>query len=78
MDKLAIGLVAVLVAGVLLVGLSFAQLFSAPLPKNTTQNYQQFKSAELSDKCATPSGYTDAQWREHMGHHPDQYAECLK
>ncbi len=40
--------------------------------------YKQALSAELSDKCATPSGYTDAQWREHMGHHPDRYAECLK
>ncbi len=78
MDKLAIGLVAVIVAGVLLIGLSFAQLFTSPRVQNTPQNYQQFKSAELSDKCATPSGYTDAQWREHMGHHPDQYKECLK
>ena len=78
MDKLAIGLVAVLVIGIALIGLSFAQLFTSPRVQNTLQNYQQFKSAELSDKCATPSGYTDAQWREHMGHHPDQYAECLK
>jgi len=30
------------------------------------------------EKCAAPSGYTEAQWREHMGHHPDLYAECLK
>ncbi len=31
-----------------------------------------------SDKCKTQSGYTDEQWKEHMGHHPDFYRECLK
>lgn len=30
------------------------------------------------DKCKTQSGYTDEQWKEHMGHHPDFYEECLK
>ena len=34
-------------------------------------------ASELGDKCATPPGYTDEQWREHMGHHPDRYKECL-
>ena len=32
---------------------------------------------QLPDKCAVPPGYSEAQWREHMGHHPDSYAECL-
>ena len=41
-------------------------------------SYNRAVSSELPDKCATPPGYTDASWREHMGHHPDQYAECLK
>ena len=40
-------------------------------------NYQKAKVAELPDKCKTPPGYTDAEWREHMGHHPDQYKECF-
>ncbi|MBI4018597.1 MAG: hypothetical protein HY368_03235 [Candidatus Aenigmarchaeota archaeon] len=40
-------------------------------------DYERAKQSELPDKCATPSGYTDAQWREHMGHHPDQYEGCL-
>jgi len=45
----------------------------------TEQNYQQAKAAEIpGNKCATPSGYTDIQWKQHMSHHPDQYAECLK
>lgn len=37
------------------------------------------KSLNASDDiCATPSGYTDEQWKEHMSHHPDQYKECLQ
>jgi len=40
-------------------------------------NYSKAISSELVDKCATPPGYTDQQWREHMSHHPDQYAGCL-
>ncbi|MBI2545532.1 MAG: hypothetical protein HYW22_02995 [Candidatus Aenigmarchaeota archaeon] len=41
-------------------------------------NYSNAVSSELANKCATPSGYTDATWREHMSHHPDTYVECLK
>ena len=40
--------------------------------------YKRALNAEdKSDICKTPTGYTDEQWREHMGHHPDRYAECL-
>lgn len=48
-----------------------------------SQNYfgdrykDALKSQNPDDICAAPSGYTDAQWKEHMGHHPDQYAQCL-
>ena len=46
--------------------------------ENTAENFASAKAVENpEDKCATPPGYTDEQWREHMGHHPDQYAECL-
>lgn len=44
------------------------------------QNYGSYRkamSSELTDKCATPPGYTDESWREHMSHHPDRYKECL-
>lgn len=33
------------------------------------------KSGE--DKCKPERGYTEESWREHMGHHPDIYKECL-
>jgi hypothetical protein len=29
------------------------------------------------DKCSPPAGTNEKEWREHMGHHPDIYAECL-
>jgi len=29
------------------------------------------------DKCKAPEGYTQEEWEEHMGHHPDIYADCL-
>ena len=45
--------------------------------QNTQQNYQAALASELPDKCKAPPGYTDESWREHMGHHPDRYAECL-
>ena len=42
-------------------------------------NYQKAMSAQNpTDICATPEGYTDEAWREHMSHHPDMYAECFK
>jgi len=43
----------------------------------TREEYNKFVSAEGSNKCETPAGYTDQEWKEHMSHHPDQYKECL-
>ncbi len=36
------------------------------------------KSEVKIDKCATPPGYTDESWQQHMSHHPDRYKECLE
>lgn len=72
MDKtLAVfGVIFVLVLGVVLA--SYAQ---------STQYYgtayKKALASQLPDKCATPPGYSEQEWREHMGHHPDQYRECL-
>ncbi len=47
--------------------------------KPSQENFSKAVALENSlDKCKTPEGYTDEQWKEHMGHHPDRYAECLK
>jgi len=40
--------------------------------------YQQAKQAQNpNDPCVPPPGYTEESWREHMGHHPDEYRQCL-
>lgn len=55
-----------------------AYAFSKPgKVEKTAENFNKLKAAETADKCATPDGYTDEAWREHMGHHPDIYGECL-
>ena len=47
-------------------------------PEFSQSDYQNALKAEnSSNPCETPSGYTDEAWREHMGHHPDRYAQCL-
>lgn len=46
--------------------------------EKTAENFNAFKAAENpQDKCATPPGYTDTEWKEHLGHHPELYQECL-
>lgn len=74
-----------LVIGVIVVALLVLNAYAFLRPgssgdavKNTAENFNAFKAAENpQDKCATPPGYTDEQWKEHMGHHPEQYQECL-
>ena len=53
---------------------------SSTLASNSYQllNYNQAKQAENpANPCTPPAGYTEESWREHMGHHPDQYQQCL-
>ncbi len=48
-------------------------------PVHSEANYERALSSESKeDICATPPGYSDESWREHMSHHPDRYAKCLK
>ena len=67
-------LIAIFVIGLAVFAYAAWSMLAVPY---SNADYQRALGAELSDKCATPAGYTDAQWREHMGHHPDQYAEGL-
>ena len=62
---------------VALAAIGFAY-FSLAGNGHTEAKYQSAVAAEnTADVCATPLGYTDEQWREHMGHHPDKYKQCL-
>ncbi len=59
---------------VVLVAVLFFSLFS-----NYGINYFKAMSSENTNNiCAVPEGYTQEQWEQHMGHHPDRYKECLK
>lgn len=46
-------------------------------PYTNSQYQKALDSENIGDICATPSGYTDEEWREHMSHHSDRYAKCL-
>jgi len=34
-------------------------------------------SGSNGDICKPRPGYTEAEWRDHMSHHPSIYGECL-
>ena len=53
------------------------EVYSAETSFSSEKYQVAIKAQNPDNKCATPAGYTDAQWREHMGHHPDMYEECL-
>jgi len=63
---------------ILIIAIILALLILAVLifPK-TNPITKIFKSSD-SDKCKTPEGYTEQEWKEHMSHHPDLYKDCLQ
>ena len=79
MDKLFMGITALVLIGVLLVGMSMMRVLTPSSLEKNTQNFQAFNAkADPDDKCAVPPGQDPVAWREHLGHHPDLYADCLK
>ena len=52
---------------------------SAPVLENNGTNFQAYAArADPNDICAVPTGTDPEEWKEHLSHHPDIYAECLK
>ena len=78
-DKLIIALLVIaLISGGILVVLSMSNFFS-PRLENNASNYTALASKQdPNDICAVAPGTDPQQWKEHLGHHPDQYAQCLK
>ena len=78
-EKFAAVILAIaLIIGVLVVALSFLGFFTPKL-ENNASNYNFLVSKENpNDICAVPAGEDPVQWREHLGHHPDKYSQCLK
>jgi len=64
-----LGAVALIVVAVLLWFMTSA----GPAPA-----VQSSANAQSADICTPQPGYSEQEWREHMSHHPDMYAECLK
>ncbi|HKZ49700.1 MAG TPA: hypothetical protein VJ110_01725 [Candidatus Nanoarchaeia archaeon] len=71
----------VILYGVLLLVIVMAIGFGMAKTYDASYGDERFQAAlaaqNPNDKCSTPDGYTDEQWREHMGHHPGLYRECL-
>ena len=63
----------VVVAIALVVSFSFAFMDNG----HTEAKYERAVNAEQADICSAPPGYSEAEWKEHMSHHPDRYGECL-
>jgi len=76
-NKLIIGIL--ILAGVGTIAWSVSRIISKDNPTNaiSQERYEQSIGDELSNKCQTPEGYTDASWQEHMSHHPERYRECF-
>lgn len=60
-----------IVFGILILGLIILTIFPGII-----QAIRDSGSSGL-EKCKPQPGYTEQEWREHMGHHPDIYRECL-
>lgn len=69
MDKKIIALYTLI--GILILTLVFFTMFPGMI-------YAVKDSGETNeDICEPEQGYTEESWKEHMGHHPNIYKECL-
>ena len=60
-----------IIIGLLILGLLLLTFFPG-----TIQAWKD-SGKSTADKCKPAPGYTEESWREHMGHHPEIYKECL-
>ncbi len=78
-EKIVTGILAVsIIAGIALLYFSISGQPEKGLV-NSQSNYLQFSAKEdPNDICAVPPGEDPGEWKEHLSHHPDKYAQCLK
>ena len=78
-DKLIIALLVIaLIGGGILAVFSISNVLNSGL-ENNASNYAELVSKQNpNDICAVPPGTDPQEWREHLSHHPEQYAQCLK
>ena len=67
------------IAGILILGLILFTLFPGMIYAIKDSGIVGNTQSSALDKCDPPAGsaYTEASWKEHMGHHPNIYKECL-
>lgn len=61
---------------VLLVFTLFPNMIYAVKSIGNTGNVINYDSGD-QDICSPPAGTSEEEWKTHMGHHPNIYAECL-
>ena len=77
-DTITFALLGLLVFGLALLGYALFSL-TQPVPVEIiSANFQAATAGGIPDKCKVPSGYTTESWVEHLGHHPDRYADCFQ
>ena len=70
-------IIAYVIIGIVIIGLLVAAFF--PGIFYAFKDSIGFRNSEFGnlDKCKPAAGYSEQEWIEHMGHHPDIYKECL-
>ena len=71
-----------LFAGAIVIGamvLYFSATSQSAKLENTPSNFRQSTNNQNPDDiCAVPAGTDPEQWKQHLSHNPDKYAQCLK
>ena len=77
-DLIVYGLLALVILAAAYVWLQLSQ--PAPTPQEIQPGFmklaQKAGTGAVPDKCKAPPGTDPAQWKQHLGHHPDQYGDC--
>ncbi|MBS3062643.1 MAG: hypothetical protein J4203_02115 [Candidatus Diapherotrites archaeon] len=79
-DVIVYGLLVLAILAAAFVWLQPSQPAPSAAPKEIQPGFmklaQQAGTGEIPDKCKAPPGTDEAQWKQHLSHHPDQYGDC--
>lgn len=65
----------IIIVAVILIGVGvLATIFI----NGTIKTSQMVPAVQENDACKPQPGYTIEEWLQHMSHHPDIYAKCIK
>ena len=79
-DLIVYGLPVLVVLAAAFVWLQPSQPMPSTVPTEIQPGFmklaQQAGKGEIPDKCKAPPGTDEAQWKQHLSHHPDQFSDC--